>query len=43
MAQSAFVKVVYSGLLSNIAIAICKYIAAGLSGSSAMLAEALGF
>ena len=33
-------KVVYIAIASNGAIAICKYIAAGITGSSAMLAEA---
>jgi cation diffusion facilitator family transporter len=33
-------KVVYIAIAANVAIAICKYIAAGFTGSSAMLAEA---
>ena len=40
MAQRSSEKVVYSGLIANIAVAICKYVAAALTGSSAMLAEA---
>jgi cation diffusion facilitator family transporter len=40
MPESHSLKVVYSGLLANVAIAICKFVAAGLTGSSAMLAEA---
>ena len=40
MPESSSVKVVYSGLIANVAIAICKCVAAGLTGSSAMLAEA---
>jgi cation diffusion facilitator family transporter len=33
-------KVIYAAIATNIAIAICKYAAAALTGSSAMLAEA---
>jgi cation diffusion facilitator family transporter len=33
-------KVIYAAIAANIAIAICKYVAAALTGSSAMLAEA---
>src|SRR6201999_252562 len=33
-------KVVYTAIATNLAIAICKYAAAAVSGSSAMLAEA---
>jgi len=40
MPESNSLKVVYSGLIANVAIAICKFVAAGLTGSSAMLAEA---
>src|SRR5215468_10874565 len=40
MPESNSLKVVYSGLVANVAIAICKFVAAGLTGSSAMLAEA---
>jgi len=40
MPESNSLKVVHSGLIANVAIAICKFVAAGLTGSSAMLAEA---
>src|SRR6266550_2895813 len=40
VAERSAKKVVYSGLIANIAIAISKYFAAALTGSSAMLAEA---
>jgi len=39
MAENSSEKVVYSGLIANIAIAVCKYVAAAVTGSSAMLAE----
>src|SRR4051812_7464102 len=39
--ESGSKKVVYAALLGNIAIAVSKFIAAGISGSSAMLAEAI--
>jgi cation diffusion facilitator family transporter len=33
-------KVIYAAIVANLAIAICKYVAAAVTGSSAMLAEA---
>ena len=35
--------VIYAAIIANVAIAICKFIAAALTGSSAMFAEAFGF
>lgn len=40
MAARSSEKVVYSGIFANIAIAVSKYVAAAVTGSSAMLAEA---
>ena len=40
MAENSSEKVVYSGLIANLAIAVSKYVAAAVTGSSAMLAEA---
>lgn len=40
MAEDSSEKVVYSGLIANIAIAVSKYVAAAVTGSPAMLAEA---
>jgi cation diffusion facilitator family transporter len=40
MAARESKKVIYAAIVANLAIAICKYIAAALTGSSAMLAEA---
>ncbi len=34
-------KVIYAAIIANLAIAVCKYVAAALTGSSAMLAEAI--
>jgi divalent metal cation (Fe/Co/Zn/Cd) transporter len=41
MAARESKKVIYAAIVSNLAIAICKYAAAALTHSSAMLAEAL--
>ena len=40
MAERSSEKVVYSAILANTAIAVSKYVAAAVTGSSAMLAEA---
>ena len=40
MAARESKKVIYAAIVANVAIAICKYVAAALTGSSAMLAEA---
>ena len=40
MAEDSSEKVVYSGLIANMAIAVSKYAAAAVTGSPAMLAEA---
>jgi cation diffusion facilitator family transporter len=40
MAQRSSEKVVYSGIIANVAIAVSKYVAAAVTGSPAMLAEA---
>jgi divalent metal cation (Fe/Co/Zn/Cd) transporter len=32
--------VIYAAIVANVAIAICKFVAAAITGSSAMLAEA---
>jgi divalent metal cation (Fe/Co/Zn/Cd) transporter len=40
MTSPASKKVVYAGIASNLAIALCKYVAAAFTGSSSMLAEA---
>ena len=40
MSEDSSEKVVYSGLIANIAIAVSKYVAPAVTGSSAMLAEA---
>ena len=40
MAARESKKVTYAATVANLAIAICKYVAAALTGSSAMLAEA---
>jgi cation diffusion facilitator family transporter len=40
MAARESKKVIYAAIVANMAIAICKYVAAALTGSSAMLAEA---
>src|SRR6266853_4363488 len=40
MAQSSSRKVVYVAIAANVAIALCKYVAAIATGSAAMLAEA---
>ena len=40
MAQSSSRKVVYVAIAANVAIALCKYVAAFATGSAAMLAEA---
>jgi cation diffusion facilitator family transporter len=40
MAEDSSEKVVYSGLIANIAISVSKYVAAAVTGSPAMLAEA---
>jgi len=41
MAARESKKVIYAAMVANLAIAICKYVAAALTHSSAMLAEAL--
>jgi cation diffusion facilitator family transporter len=41
MASRASKKIVYSAIFANLAIALCEYLAAAFSGSSAMLAEAV--
>ena len=40
MAARESKKVIYAAIVANLAIATCKYVAAALTGSSAMLAEA---
>src|SRR3982074_329614 len=40
MPSRASRKVIYTAITANLAIAICKYLAAAFTGSSAMLAEA---
>lgn len=40
MADKESKRVVYVALIANVAVAICKYVAAAATGSSAMLAEA---
>ena len=40
MATRASNKIVYAAIVSNVAIALCKYVAAAFTGSSSMLAEA---
>jgi len=39
MAARESKKVIYAAIVANLAIAICKYVAAALTGSSATLAE----
>jgi cation diffusion facilitator family transporter len=41
MAPRESKKVIYAAIVANVAIAICKYVAAAFTGSSAMIAEAL--
>jgi hypothetical protein len=40
VATRASNKIVYAAIVSNVAIALCKYVAAAFTGSSSMLAEA---
>jgi len=40
VASRASKKIVYTAIVSNVAIALCKYVAAAFPGSSSMLAEA---
>ncbi|MCU1252883.1 MAG: cation transporter [Edaphobacter sp.] len=40
MASRASKKIIYAAVVSNVAIALCKYVAAAFTGSSSMLAEA---
>ena len=40
MASRASKKIVYAAIVSNVAIALCKYVTAAFTGSSSMLAEA---
>jgi divalent metal cation (Fe/Co/Zn/Cd) transporter len=41
MASGSSHKTVYAAISSNLAIAVTKFIAAGISGSSAMIAEGI--
>jgi cation diffusion facilitator family transporter len=40
MAQRGSKKVIYAAVFANVGIAVCKYVAGAMTGSSAMLAEA---